>query len=215
MKLSVLSLLLVIAGGIAAIPVEDAVEVSELETESALDEVTTFDADAGDVLVLSADDVYTPDDTDGRLEIAYENDGGTCGSTLTDSEIETIESQLTTDLAVFNAQSAATIASADAKRSAIPVVWHVIYSTKTVAGGYISNSAVKKSISAINTHFKGSGFGFTLKQIKRKKNSNWFKKIRIDPDNSKGMKTALHVGGAGTLNIYSVDFADGTIGYGR
>ncbi|KAG8841991.1 hypothetical protein FRB91_004513, partial [Serendipita sp. 411] len=63
MKLSALTFLLLIAGGVAAIPVEDSVEA--VETESSLDEVTTFDADAGDVLVTSADDIYTADATDG------------------------------------------------------------------------------------------------------------------------------------------------------
>ncbi|KAG8804643.1 hypothetical protein FRC17_005919, partial [Serendipita sp. 399] len=138
----------------------------------------------------------------------------TTRSTLTDSEIATVEGQLSTALSAFEAQSADTIAAAAVKRSAIPIVWHVIYTSKTVAGGYISNSAVKKSISAMNSHYKGSGFGFKLKQIKRKKNTNWFKKIKGTPNNSYlvAMKKALHTGGAGTLNIYSVKFADGTLG---
>ncbi|KAG8841992.1 hypothetical protein FRB91_004514, partial [Serendipita sp. 411] len=101
-------------------------------------------------------------------------------------------------------------------RSAIPVVWHVIYSSKTVAGGYISNSAVKKSISALNAHYKGSGFGFKLKQIKRKKNTNWFKKMKGQPSDSYmvAMKNALHTGGANTLNVYTVDFVDNMLGWG-
>ncbi|KAG8804835.1 hypothetical protein FRC16_000089 [Serendipita sp. 398] len=212
MKLSALTFLLLIAGGVAAIPVEDSVEA--VETESSLDEVTTFDADAGDVLVTSADDIYTADATDGTLVIPYENDSFTCGNTLTQSQIVTIESHFSSALSTFNAQSADILAAAAVKRSAIPVVWHVIYTSKTLAGGYISNSAVKKSISALNAHYKGSGFGFKLKQIKRKKNTNWFKKTKGNPTDSYmiAMKNALHTGGASTLNVYTVDFADNTLG---
>ncbi|KAG9053691.1 hypothetical protein FS842_007420 [Serendipita sp. 407] len=213
MKLSALTFLLLVAGGVAAIPVEDASEAAE--TESGLDEVTTFDADAGGVSVDSADDIYTPDATDGTLVIEYENDSRACGNTLTQSEVATIESQFSTALSTFNAQSAATLAAAAVTRASIPVVWHVIYTTKTVAGGYISDSVIKKSISAMNTHFKGSGFGFKLKQIKRKKNTNWFKKMKGAANDSYmlAMKNALHTGGASTLNVYTVNFADGTLGY--
>ncbi|KAG8819150.1 hypothetical protein FRC19_010076 [Serendipita sp. 401] len=75
MKLSALTFLLLVVGGVAAIPVEDATEgIEAVETESGLDEVTTFDADAGDVFELSADDIYTVDATDGTLVIPYQND---------------------------------------------------------------------------------------------------------------------------------------------
>ncbi|KAG8829834.1 hypothetical protein FRC18_009000 [Serendipita sp. 400] len=215
MKLSALTFLLLVVGGVAAIPVEDATEgIEAVETESGLDEVTTFDADAGDMFELSADDIYTVDATDGTLVIPYQNDSLACGNTLTESEIATIESQFSSALSTFNAQSADVLAAAGAKRSAIPVVWHAIYTSKSVGGGYISNSAIKKSISAMNAHYKGSGFGFKLKQIKRKKNTNWFKKMKGKPSDSYmvAMKNALHTGGAGTLNVYTVDFADNTLG---
>ncbi|KAG8815860.1 hypothetical protein FRB91_001069 [Serendipita sp. 411] len=214
MKLSALTFLLLVAGGVAAVPVEDA--VGAVETESSLDEVTTFDLDAGDILVTSADDIFTPDDTDGTLVIPYEDDSLECGDTLTQSQITTIETEFSSALSTFSAQSAEVIAAAAVKRSAIPVVWHVIYTSKTVAGGNISDAAVKKSISALNTHFKGSGFGFKLKQIKRKKNTNWFKKMTGNGTTDSymiAMKNALHTGGASTLNIYSVAFADGTGGW--
>ncbi|KAG8761707.1 hypothetical protein FRC14_000091 [Serendipita sp. 396] len=212
MKLSTLTFLLLVAGGVAAIPVEDSSE--GVETESGLDEVTTFDADAGDVLVTSADDIYTPDVTDGTLVIPYENDSRACGNTLTQSEVATIEGQFPAALSNFSAQSTDTIAAAAITRASIPVVWHVIYTSKTVAGGYISDSVIKKSISAMNTHYRGSGFGFKLKQIKRKKNTNWFKKMKGKATDSYmlAMKNALHTGGASTLNVYTVDFADGTLG---
>ncbi|KAG9052742.1 hypothetical protein FS842_009328, partial [Serendipita sp. 407] len=117
-------------------------------------------------------------------------------------------------LSNFTAQPADVIAAAVVKRSAIPVVWHVIYSSKTVSGGYISNSAIKKSISAMNAHYKGSGFGFKLKKIKRKKSTNWFKKMTGVPTDPYmlAMKNALHTGGASTLNVYTVSFVDDTLG---
>ncbi|KAG8833356.1 hypothetical protein FRC17_010825 [Serendipita sp. 399] len=215
MKLSALTFLFLVAGGITAIPVEDTSDALGIETESGLDEVTTFDADAGDVPTLSAEDIYTPDPTDGTLVIPYQNDTRACGSTLIQSQIATIETQFSAALNTFNAQTADVVAAAAISRSSIPVVWHVIYTTKTVAGGYISDSAVKKSISAMNTHYKGSGFGFKLKQIKRKKNTNWFKKMKGKSTDSYmlAMKNALHTGGAGTLNVYTVDFADDTLGW--
>ncbi|CAE6410890.1 unnamed protein product [Rhizoctonia solani] len=100
-------------------------------------------------------------------------------------------------------------------KATINVYWHVVQNGTTRAQGNVPDSQIRASISAINSHFSGSGLSFKLARTDRTTNVTWFNRAGpVGPDQAE-MKNALHKGGAADLNIYSVGFTSwtGIIGY--
>ncbi|CCO34083.1 hypothetical protein BN14_08175 [Rhizoctonia solani AG-1 IB] len=88
-----------------------------------------------------------------------------CASTPSDDVIAAAEAhfaahkiQLKTDA---NAKFAATI----------PVYWHVIQAGSALTQGNIPDSQISASISALNSHYSGSGLSFTLAGTDRTTNA--------------------------------------------
>ncbi|KAF8608973.1 Metalloprotease, partial [Ceratobasidium sp. AG-I] len=94
----------------------------------------------------------------------------------------------------------------------IPVYWHVIYSSTAVSGGYIPDSQVTGSISAMNTHYQNSGspLTFSLAGTTRTLNADWFNNAGPSSSQQTAMKNALRQGGANALNVYTVGFTSGS-----
>jgi hypothetical protein len=94
----------------------------------------------------------------------------------------------------------------------IPVLVHVITqangATLTADTGYLSEQQLQAQISVLNTAYAGgtggaaTRFGFVLAGVDYTRNATWFD---AGPDSAADaqMKTALHQGGAGTLNLYT------------
>ena len=68
----------------------------------------------------------------------------------------------------------------------------------------IRDSAISAQISVLNTDYSGSGLSFVLAGTTRTVNSDWFNNVDDTSVQQDQMKSALHVGGAATLNLYSV-----------
>ncbi|MFD1150628.1 zinc metalloprotease [Saccharothrix hoggarensis] len=93
----------------------------------------------------------------------------------------------------------------------IPVVFHVVTGTGGV--GAMTDATVAQQVRVLNEGFAGAeapgvaadtGFTFVLQETKRWSNNTWFTgtdKARVE----KQMKSATRVGGASTLNVWSVD----------
>ncbi|MEX2274020.1 MAG: zinc metalloprotease [Actinomycetota bacterium] len=100
----------------------------------------------------------------------------------------------------------------------IPVAFHVIRKNRTVAGGNIPGSQIDSQIDVLNDSFDGTtggddtGFVFDLVSTDRKTKPMWFSLGYGSPEETK-MKRALHVGGAGTLNLYSAKLKDQLLGW--
>ncbi|KAG9095088.1 hypothetical protein FS749_011124 [Ceratobasidium sp. UAMH 11750] len=97
----------------------------------------------------------------------------------------------------------------------IMVYWHVIQSGANLTQGNIPDSQINGSISALNTHYSGSGITFTLAGTDRTINATWFTKAERGTTAQTEMKKKLRQGDATTLNVYTVGFppkAD-TLGY--
>ncbi|KAG8713933.1 hypothetical protein FRC08_012641 [Ceratobasidium sp. 394] len=92
----------------------------------------------------------------------------------------------------------------------IPVYWHAIQAGTTLAQGNIPVSQITASISAMNTHYSGSGLSFSLAAIDRTTNVNWFNSAGPSNSYQTAMKTMLRKGGANALNVYSVGFKSGS-----
>lgn len=99
----------------------------------------------------------------------------------------------------------------------IPVVFHVVTGTGGV--GNVTDATITEQMKVLNAGFAGAeapgvaantGFTFVLQETKRWSNNTWFTgadRSRVE----KQMKSATRVGGAATLNVWSVDI-DG-LGY--
>jgi hypothetical protein len=142
------------------------------------------------------------------LAAPFRNQTRGCASHVSPEEARAIESQFSIDFAATGLVDSVTTLAAT-----IPVAWHVIYKSTTVAGGYMSDATIANSISAMNAHYSGSGFSFSLASTTRTLNTNWFNNANLGNSYQTAMKTALHTGGANTLNVYTVGFTDGTLGY--
>lgn len=95
--------------------------------------------------------------------------------------------------------------------ASIPVVFHVVTGRK--GAGNVTDAVIAEQIAVLNDGFAGTenpgvaantGFTFHLQETKRWNNSRWF--ARTDsPSVESEMKSTTRVGGAGTLNVWSVD----------
>ncbi|MEV0404533.1 zinc metalloprotease [Actinoallomurus sp. NPDC050550] len=93
----------------------------------------------------------------------------------------------------------------------IPVYFHVIRTGKGKKGD-ISRKHIDQQIAVMNKAYGGSktGFSFVLKGRDWTTNSKWFNA----PDTyEKTLKTKLHKGTAGALNLYSAALPDGLLGW--
>jgi len=98
------------------------------------------------------------------------------------------------------------------KTSAVIDVWvHVITKGAGFANGDLSDTMIRDQIRVLNDSYNGrtgganTGFGFDLVGVTRTTNATWFSQAALDFSVEVQMKTALHRGGNGTLNIYTVD----------
>ncbi|GAC95474.1 metalloprotease [Pseudozyma hubeiensis SY62] len=92
----------------------------------------------------------------------------------------------------------------------VQVVWHVIHSG---SAGNVSNTMISDQIATLNADYKPYGFSFDLNTTNRVDNANWFKNISPGTSLETQMKGSLRQGDDKVLNLYSVDFSNGLLGY--
>lgn len=128
--------------------------------------------------------------------------------------------------AALEARTAALGTSAvDGKKQKItvPISWHVINKGQSAADGNLPQNLIDAQLAQLNKAYKGkeSAAGantkikFTLKNVTRTTNATWYNGAHIKA-NETAMKTALHEGSYGTLNIYTTNLTDtsgGILGY--
>lgn len=93
----------------------------------------------------------------------------------------------------------------------IPVYWHVISNSK--GEGRLSDKKLAQQLKVLNRDFASSKFNFTLVKTNRIANDEWFKGSGTSDKGIEAMKRALRQGGPSSLNLYSVNFTDGTLGF--
>ncbi|GAB2952583.1 zinc metalloprotease [Micromonospora polyrhachis] len=100
----------------------------------------------------------------------------------------------------------------------IPVVVHVIAKDRSRTGGNIPRPLIDAQIKVLNEAFAGgngsapSPFTFKLKKINHVVKPAWYPIVPSSPA-ERQMKTALRVGGAQTLNIYTGALDEGLLGW--
>ena len=98
----------------------------------------------------------------------------------------------------------------------IPVAVHVIRNSS--GGGDVTNARIDSQIAVLNSAFSGqtggvnTSFRFVLQSVDRSNNNAWY---TAGPGSSAEtqMKNALHVGNAGTLNLYMSNPGGGYLGW--
>lgn len=92
----------------------------------------------------------------------------------------------------------------------VQVVWHVIHSG---TAGNLSETMINAQIEMLNSDYKEYGFAFNLNVTDRVDNAQWFRNVAPGSSQQTAMKTALRQGNEKVLNLYSVDFNNGLLGY--
>jgi hypothetical protein len=99
-------------------------------------------------------------------------------------------------------------------RVTVPVYFHVITDGAT---GSLTNAEISAQIAVLNNTYAGgeggarTGFNFRLAGVTRTDNADWFSPTPSGNDEN-AMKRALHTGGPGDLNLYSVT-SDSLLGW--
>lgn len=95
----------------------------------------------------------------------------------------------------------------------VPVYFHVIHDGPA---GDLPDAAIRRQIAVLNATFGGrtggvdTGFRFALRRLDRTDNTSWY--LRPD-ENERAMKSRLHGGDAGTLNLYTADLGEQLLGW--
>ena len=94
-----------------------------------------------------------------------------------------------------------------------PVTIDVYFHTITSGSrGAVSASRIARQVTVLNSAYAGSGFSFRLKGTTVTNKAGWYS---VSPDTSaeRAMKTALHQGGKGALNLYAANIGDDLLGW--
>ncbi|HYO64676.1 MAG TPA: zinc metalloprotease [Archangium sp.] len=91
------------------------------------------------------------------------------------------------------------------------VYWHVINNGTGLANGDIPQTQIDNSIAVLNAAYRNTPFTFTLAGVDRTTNSTWYTCAGGGCESK--MKSALRIGGAGDLNVYSNNMGRGLLGW--
>ena len=109
----------------------------------------------------------------------------------------------------FSAVSSATLVELSTPVT-VPVHFHVI--TSTSGAGKVSASQINQQIQVLNDSFASADITFTLASTDTTASRKWY---GVTPGSraERAMKTALHKGDAGDLNIYTANIGRGLLGW--
>ena len=94
----------------------------------------------------------------------------------------------------------------------VPLWFHVIRKGTGTANGDLPDSQIAAQINVLNAAFASTPFRFTLAGTTRTTNTTWY---TMTPGSTaeRQAKTALRVGGAGTMNLYAAGIGQGLLGW--
>ncbi|WP_242343686.1 zinc metalloprotease [Anaeromyxobacter terrae] len=140
----------------------------------------------------------------------------TCGTeTPSATELARVSREVDAALRTSNAELAA---ARTAGSVVVPVWFHVVNQGAGLANGDVPQSLIDAQLQVLNDAYAGrsggapTAFTFTLAGVTRTTNATWFGSCDVSSVESQ-MKTALHTGGAGTLNVYTCNPGGGLLGW--
>jgi hypothetical protein len=127
---------------------------------------------------------------------------------LTPAQVAQVEQQFNRLLARRGAAASARTANVS-----VPVYVHVLHAG---AVGDVPDTTINAQISVLNSTYGGktgsasTGFSFALQGVTRTDNATWY---GSPEENETAIKTALHTGGKGALNLYTAALGDQVLGW--
>lgn len=94
----------------------------------------------------------------------------------------------------------------------VPVYMHVINKGTGLSNGDVPESQILEQIQVLNEAFPSDRFTFTLVDIDRTNNANWYT-MRSGSTEERQAKAALRRGGKSDLNIYTANIGGGLLGW--
>ena len=94
----------------------------------------------------------------------------------------------------------------------IQVYVHVINKGSGIANGDVPTSQIAAQIDVLNATYAAAGWSFVLAGVDRTTNANWYTMSDGSPTELEA-KTALRIGSADDLNIYTANPGDGLLGW--
>jgi hypothetical protein len=136
---------------------------------------------------------------------AFGRSGHRCGSELTSQQAADMEAAFAEAFAAKGGVESVTGGS-------IPVYFHVIRRGSGIANGDIPTSQITSQINVLNAAYASTGWSFVLNSVDRTTNTTWY---TAGPGTTaeRNMKTALRLGTADDLNIYSSNPGGGLLGW--
>ncbi|ESK89421.1 metalloprotease [Moniliophthora roreri MCA 2997] len=131
-----------------------------------------------------------------------------CDTLISDERILAVEQH-------FAANKVDPSSSSAAAAAPINIYFHVIREDATLVGGNVPDSQIQAQIDVMNEAYAGTGLTWTLAEVNRVDNANWFNNMGGPGTSiSREMQVALRKGGAADLNVYTVAFTNsGLLGY--
>lgn len=138
---------------------------------------------------------------------------------VTDAQAQAVEASLTRALAAKGygrdvsgrltrtSPSGLVVATAEVT---VDLYVHVI--KNSAGGGELSGAAITRQVDVLNAAYAAAGFSFDLKAVDRTVNNTWYY-LEYGSQAEKDMKTALHRGDMGDLNLYLADLGDQLLGW--
>ncbi|KAH6684838.1 extracellular metalloprotease [Plectosphaerella plurivora] len=90
----------------------------------------------------------------------------------------------------------------------IPTYVHILASSETVAGGWLSDADIKRQMDVLNADFGAHNISFNVLETTRTINNAW----TTDADGT-NMRRQLRRGGYDALNLYFMRYVSGYLGY--
>ncbi|KAG8902197.1 hypothetical protein FRB99_004779 [Tulasnella sp. 403] len=139
--------------------------------------------------------------------------GRECGTNPSSEEVAKAESDFSRFLEKENLEIS-NFTATDASRLPRNLL---VRAQKTLSGGNLPAPQIRKQMKVLNEAFSPGQIIFKLKYTGYTTNAAWFNGLGLGNAINTAVKSALHMGGKGALNVYSTGFVSGsgagTLGY--
>jgi hypothetical protein len=126
---------------------------------------------------------------------------------LSDAEMAAVDSEVSNHMAQRSFAAGAAVTG-----GTIQVHFHVINNGAGIANGDISDTMIRDQINVLNAAYASTGWSFNLASTDRTTNATWYT-VGSGSTAETQMKTALRIGTAQDLNVYTANLGGGLLGW--
>ncbi|TFK23133.1 metalloprotease [Coprinopsis marcescibilis] len=129
--------------------------------------------------------------------------GRTCGTHITDEQLQAAEAH-------FAAHRVAPSSGVSAQAVTVNVYFHVVSQDTSTSGGSVTDTQINNQIKVLNDAYAPAGISWTLANVTRTTNAEWFQRASPNTSQQQAMKNSLRQGSSRDLNVYTVGFRAGS-----